>query len=466
MHEPIAVPVTPGLRSFDDPDEPLWYHRPERGGFVSFLTLDGRRKGRQTSVHLHELPETLRAIRARDEPNVYVSQNEFFARNRRAVNCARMTSSFLDLDTYRVPRLAGLPLASVLEQLEEELHRRNLPQPSLIVHSGRGLQPKWVLTEPIPRAAWPRWHAVQAGLLRALGDFGADSRAIDVSRVLRLVGSRSSRTNTRAEVVWQARVPTLGATRVGHRVLYDFESLAETVLPLGREQLAQLAAQRIAKCEAADAGKQAPRTLLRTGAKALSAQQLAWDRLEDLRRLASLRGWDDGAPPGNRNAFVFLAACFLAQTGFRQSLRTEVSELAMQFAPTWSAREVHDATDTALARVKAAERGETVVWDGKAVDPRYRFTNAWLLEFLSIEACEESQLQTIIGRDEARRRDRQRKARQRELAGMCSRQAYLDGADARRLAARRLKSEGLSLKRIAEQLGISKSSASRYCADL
>jgi len=63
---------------------------------------------------------------------------------------------------------------------------------------------------------------------------------------------------------------------------------------------------------------------------------------------------------------------------------SEVTELAREFAPTWTAQEVKSCVSSVLARAGAAARGEMVEFKGKKVDRRYRYKTATLIELLRI----------------------------------------------------------------------------------
>ena len=194
--------------------------------------------------------------------------------------------------------------------------------------------------------------------------------------------------------------------------------------------------------------------------------RLAWDRLSDLRRLPALRGWQDGAPPGQRNTFVFVGACLLATARLARDFRLEVRELAREFAPSWSAAEVTACVSSVLNRAEAAHRGEKVEFRGEDVDPRYRFSNARLVDLFCISETEQEGMKTIIGRPEGRRRDRARKDEERRASGSLTRAEYLRRAQAVGGQARELKGQGLSLSQIAKTMGISKASAGRHCSQV
>jgi DNA-binding NarL/FixJ family response regulator len=82
--------------------------------------------------------------------------------------------------------------------------------------------------------------------------------------------------------------------------------------------------------------------------------------------------------------------------------------------------------------------------------------NQSIIELLEITDEEEREMKTIVSGDERRSRDRQRKNPQ------MSRQEYEAKAAHRRSEARRLASEGLRVKEIAEALGLSTHTVRSY----
>ena len=58
------------------------------------------------------------------------------------------------------------------------------------------------LVFPLPRAAAGRAVAVNKALVRRFAAFGADPAAVDVSRILRVVGTTNSKSGERTEILW------------------------------------------------------------------------------------------------------------------------------------------------------------------------------------------------------------------------------------------------------------------------
>ena len=234
------------------------------------------------------------------------------------------------------------------------------------------------------------------------------------------------------------------------------EQLAE-LLPFTRDELAQAKADRAERIEKA-AERRAHLTLIRGGhygLRRLSDQQLAWDRVEDIRTIARIRGWSDGNPAGHRDEFVFWCTNFMALAGVDPGrLHLEASALAREFAPTWSTREAQACVGTVVRKAKEAMQGQRVQFQGQDYSPIYTPRNLTLLDQFQVTANEERQLKTIISKDEKRRRDRERDTERRRAAGAMERGTWLGQAEERRSAILRMAQEGRKQTEIAAELGI------------
>ena len=131
-------------------------------------------------------PEHRVHLAANGDLNVYQSQNGF---KRRRVNAdvTAITSSYIDLDFYKLPSLAGLSVEDILDRVLDA--HPWLPAPTFIVSSGRGGYFSWLYPQPLDRELLPKWEAVENVLVELLAPFGADSQARDAARVLRVIGS-------------------------------------------------------------------------------------------------------------------------------------------------------------------------------------------------------------------------------------------------------------------------------------
>ncbi|WAH66897.1 replication protein [Xanthomonas hortorum] len=433
------------LALFGSDDEARTYHDTTRTGFFSLL-VDVRGEKRQDSYRLTAMPAVLSMV----DPtrDTWLTQAEFMRPNRRVVNLARIGLLFADLDTYRQPWAAGRTPEALAAAVLFYCAQEGIPAPSLLVYSGRGIQAKWLLDGTIPRQALPRWNACQRYLVDRLAGLGADPQAKDASRVLRLVDT----VNTKSGNV--CRVVHVEAGQDGEPIRYSFEYLAEMLLPVARWTVEQ---------QRRDRAERRQLKLLPGGKsdnlRGFSGRQLAWDRLEDLRKLAELRG---GVSEGERMQHLFWRLNFLLLSGATHSsaMYHEAAALAGELDPAWSYRSKE--LMTLYSKAKAYEAGEKVTLGGKEFAPLYTPKNDTLLNLFQITQDEQRQLRTIIGRDMALERDRKRHEARRRAAGATDRETFLEAAEGRRAQAQALRAEGLSIRAIAARMGASVGAVAGY----
>jgi hypothetical protein len=327
-------------------EEVAMYHRPDRYGFFAILasTKDNQRL-KQRMYMMPEMAEVLECINnTRDS---YISQAEFSKRNRRKVNIARLPNNFLDLDYYKTENWASFKPEEMVNVILLHCVDNGIPVPTLIIFTGRGLQLKWILSSAIPRQALPRWEAIQKALYTAFQPFGADPKALDASRVLRLVDTLNTRSGQRVRVVYNSAT------------YWNFEDLCHELFKYTRDEVRAYQEKRAIKAK--ERNTQADKMRGKEGLLKSSPQTLNWDRLGDLRMLAAIRNEQLGIKDGMQDWFLFLATCFAAWSIGFDGLYAEIEELAKEFCPHWTPAEAHSVTSTAYEKARASCRRETVL---------------------------------------------------------------------------------------------------------
>ncbi|WP_183361146.1 sigma-70 region 4 domain-containing protein [Geomonas limicola] len=427
--------------------EPNRYHSTDRKGFFAIWQQLGGKKSRQRSYRLNQLNVALEMVAGIQD--TFISQNEFFRPNRRKESLARICVTFLDLDTYDTDycgynhyQMVGLLLAHC-----EDLH---VPPPSVIMSSGRGYYMKWYYDEPVSSKALPRWIAVQKNLLKKFKPFGADPRPNEPSRVLRIEGSVNSKSGKPCEILWRGSD------------CYDFDTLCDEVLPFSRDEVAKRKVEASPKQSKKAPGPRFINKCQNPNLLVFSSEQLHWDRLHDLRALARMRG---GVPVGQRDEYLFLAACFAAHCYDAHELPGELRYLAEEFAPGMSAAEVEGFMSSVVSRWEAAMKGQMVMFRGKLIDPRYTFGNAELVVRLGLTPAEMKEMKTIISAEEAATRHADRQRQRRAADGAISRAKYLAEAVDARSTALLMKEIGYSVEEISSATNRSVSSVQKYLAE-
>ena len=361
--------------------EPGEYLDRQGPGYFSLLSKPGG-SARQQSYELKLLPRVVECVDP--EVDTWITQATFNTPNRRAVNLQSVGLLFADLDTYQNPNLVSRTPEEQAGMLVCFCAGEDIPAPSIVLFSGRGLQAKWLLTSALGPGSLFEWNGAQMALVSILEPFCADKAARDVSRVLRLDRTVNTKSGEKTRVVYIHGTENCPAR-------YDFQELREELTA----RFPTIQPER-------------PQTQKSRGIsnlpREMSLQRLNWFRLYDIRDLWRLRG---GVPEGRRELTLFWELNFLlrAEPGRASDLWKEAESLAAQIDPEWFRKEVQRATLSTLYRkAQEARAGVTVEYAGRAYPPLYTPKNPTLIDLFNITPDEERGLRTIISRTERNRR--------------------------------------------------------------
>jgi len=348
----------------------------------------------------------------------YISQNRFFLPCRRIAYLVQADALFTDLDYYATELRDRNP-RYIFEHALMLLDEANIPPPTLATATGRGVALVWLHT-PIPRRALPRWKACQRTIYEILRAIGADRNALDAARVLRLVGTRNSRSGTLVETI----------SGVGD--IWDFDTLATEILPLNRDEIREKRRKR----------EEVRGRILKPPA-GFSVATLWASRLDDFEKLVFHRFGALRIPSGNRDLLMLLygvGMSYLVESP--QQLRHELVMFASDVCG-WAEHETKSRLSTVLSRAEAAARGVPVEYLGGLRDPRYRYKDATLVEMLGVTEKEMRalDLRHLVTDEIKRERDRERKVAKLRAAGAVPRGVYLAKSLAR---AKPWEQEGIS----------------------
>lgn len=446
------------LSLFSGLEEAGLYHESDSRSFLAICSQDKTGKFHQWCVKPEGLAHYLDFLEPGDRMNVWLSMGEFSRPNRRIVNLSRMGVCFLDLDTYKSPA-KNWPRHQVIAKIHDICRDGGIPSPSLIVFSGQGYQIKWLLSSYLPRAALVRWNIVQERLFELFKPLGADASAKDASRLLRLVGSTNLKSGRRVEIVG------FHGKSLDTATAFDFELLAKVLMPVGRGNVKSKAQTSLA------APEQRPELKLiacddndSAFSKRISTRTLAWDRAEDLRALAQMRG---GIGVGMRNTYMLILACQLALSRVIKGSNFKAEARALQLEisndPKWLKDK--DLLKSLHARVVAHYKGVKVEFNGRLKTPIYTYRTASIIKLLDITRDEQKQLKTLICAEEATERNTARERTKRRTAGVVERAEYMEQrkltATQRREKILAMHAQGLKPMQIMAELNISRAVVTR-----
>jgi hypothetical protein len=363
-----------------------WFHHHEADGYITLAKKT--EKGFQ-QYHVKPKKLALKLSKWLGE-DVYFSQNTFYKPQRQIELIRQLRSLYVDLDCY----LLNYDPKWIIGKLELEFFNQSIPEPSLIIFSGRGVVLVWLI-DPVPYQALPLWQAVQNHFVKQLKGMGGDTRATDAARVFRIDGSINSKNGEPVHVQYR------------HDYRYVLRDIQKEYLPDIQP-------------------KKKTRGRRKTIERLYNTYSLHHARLLDLVKLVNLRNYD---LKGYRETILFLyrywQCCYVAdlEEALRQTLIFN-----SQFAEPLSEKEVFRATKSAEKAWKAKNNTEAnaVAKEKGYPGAGYNLKNAKIIQWLDITEKEQMQLQTLIGRNEKRTRNTKAKREQRRKEGMQPREEYLN----------------------------------------
>ena len=263
--------------------------------------------------------------------------------------------------------------------------------PTSIISSGRGLYGIWAFDKIIPGSASAKIEAINKELARKFSAFGSDPRAVDSTRLLRIPGTINSKSNATVDIIFNSGTA------------YDFNALADEILPYTRAEIAEARHRREA------ARKSFDRSCLPS--TAVRFDRISWSCavLDDMQSLVEKR-WAGTVPDGQRDIWIFIAAVHLAWRCSPDEIFSETAEIAMAWgiSPSWIEKGKY--LCSLIDRANRALAGEKISWDGQNRDVRYRFSGHTLIDWLKIESHEMANLTCLIDKNERNRRKRNKRA--------------------------------------------------------
>lgn len=310
-----------------------------------------------------------------DKYNMYISQNTFYKPQRRIENIKELRALFIDLDLYKL----NMTKEQVIYWLKEEYFNKKIPIANMIIDSGRGLYLIWTI-ESVPGQALPLWKAIEEYFYNQLKSLGADRKALDATRILRVPTTINSKSNTSVQII-------------------EKEEYIYTLREIQNEYLPELKPQPKKK------GR--PKKVY----SIYRDRSLYQARILDLAKICELREYN---LKGHRELVLFLYRYYLCYfTEDTEKALNDTIELNSEFIHPLGEREVKRAT-------KSAEN----VFLSK--DKQYKYKNDTLIELLDISEEEQKHLLTIISKKEYRcrhnKREKERYAENKEQV----RQRYID----------------------------------------
>ena len=340
--------------------------------------------------------------------DVYISQNTFNNRSRKLIHLKELKALYIDIDCYKM----NLSKEAVKYFMENDLYGQ-IPVPNMLIDSGRGLY-YIIFLENTMAEELPKWQLVEKYLYEKLKDLGADNKALDATRVLRVTGTVNSKNNSIVKVIDT------------YDYQYTLDEIIENYIPEIVEDRKE---------------KQKPKGVRKKGRKKkfvslFTLYKLYYTRFKDIKKLVEIRNYE---MTGYREVTLFLLRYFMnVYHGDDDLVMEEILEINNSFTEPLEKDEVFKATLSGATR---------------ATENVYKYSNDKLIKLLDITPLEQKQMATIISKSEKYyRNNKNRREQRRNKEGLTKREADKLKNEERILELKRKK---YTLKQISEKLNLS-----------
>lgn len=340
--------------------------------------------------------------------DVYISQNTFNNKSRRLIHLKELKALYIDIDCYKM----NLSKEAVKYFMENDLYGQ-IPVPNMLIDSGRGLY-YIIFLENTMAEELPKWQLVEKYLYEKLKDLGADNKALDATRVLRVTGTVNSKNNSIVKVIDT------------YDYQYTLDEIIENYIPEVNEDRKE---------------KQKPKGVRKKGRKKkfvslFNLYNLYYTRFMDIKKLVEIRNYE---MTGYREITLFLIRYFLnVYHGDDDLVMEEVLEINNSFTEPLEKDEVFKATLSGATR---------------ATENVYKYSNDKLIKLLDITPLEQKEMATIISKSEKYyRNNKNRREQRRNEEGLTNKEAERIKNEKDILELKRKK---YTLKQISKELNLS-----------
>lgn len=399
-------------------------------GYIQLIRFEENRSLKIYSTEINGLRDIVEELEG--EKDTFITPNTMYKPFRSVENIRQFRSLYMDLDSIEGDK------HYITYKIFELAEKEEIPKPTMISDSGRGLHVYWRIKNA-PYGALNTWQELQDMLYYKLKKYGADRKATDGARVLRLPNTINSKNNAICRVLY-----------IDDEIEYTMYDLREKYLSYNHKKI--IAAKK-------ENNKVITNSFF-------NSYSLHIARAEDLITLCELRKYN---VIGCRNMILH---CFTYWKGIYirdlEELENQVKELNNNFREPLKESEVRaiircvpKAIEKFIAYEQGIRTGEKKrVTKGMRDKEGYWYKNETLIERLDITEEEQSKLKTIIGtRVKYDRNNKKRNIARRNEEGLTPKQAELK---ALRVKIANLKGEKFSNTIIANMLNIPKKSLERH----
>ena len=352
----------------------------------------------------------------KNKKDIYYTPNTFNSPIRREREYLwQLHRFYIDIDhkTGTEP-IDQFEVVGAVEQLVEE---KKIPQPTEYINSGRGIHIYWDINN-CHIMLLDLWEKIENYLFntikeleRSIKNISVDSRVKDPTRLLRLPNTINSKSNSKCYSMLK-----------NEGNIYNIFDLKKAYIKVNKQYKKN----------------KSKITYLPTK----NLYTLNMSRIEDFKHIVSLR---NGDIKGYRNTLIMLYSYHyrLVNEVTVEELIKVTKEFNKSFREPYKAKELISVCRSVNRTVKHFQEDN---------NKGYKFTNKYIINALDLEEQEQGQLLTIIStRVKYDRKNKKRNEARRNEEGLTPKQAELKELNSKVVE---LKEQGLSLRKIAEELNI------------
>jgi hypothetical protein len=385
-------------------------HKANADGFITMFRKYSNGATKQYSYKFEDLMDNLEEWTGIDS---YFTQNTMWIPRRGNLYVRQLRALYVDIDFYTTKYTKQ----QVLKAVSRKIDNKEIPNPNLIIHSGRGIVLIFQIHDA-PKQFLPTWATLERYFTEQFKKYGADAKCTDAARVFRMAGTINSKNG---ETVYIEKI---------HTVKSHLNDLVKEFLPdLDTNPFKKKSTQKIEKSQ--KEGKKNRGLATSKIQNFFNLYKLYYTRLEDLDKLLKLRNYE---VVGHREFILFLHrywSCFyLKNTDLALEATKRLNE---QFAEPLFEDEVVKATQSAEnvylsiddeKKQQDAKEGRTFKKTKYKYGYGYKYSNERLIEELKITEEEQRQLKTIISPKIKQERNTESKREKRREEGVKPREEY------------------------------------------
>lgn len=372
-------------------------------GYLQVMNIGNDKSININNVSDKSIENVVNKVLARNNKDAYISINTTYIPWREVKNIRQFRALYIDLDLKDYPKVQAVYDVYILAD------QGKIPLPTMVIDSGRGIHLYWRI-ENAPFQAMYTWQELEDYLYYNLKHLGADIKATDAVRLLRIPSSINTKNNSLCKILI-----------LDNNIEYSMYDLRE--LYLKKKYKPKIKTNKLKKAKSVNTESKVINNVF------FNSYNLHIQRAQDLLTLVKIRNYD---VVGYRNMIIH---CFAYWRGIilrnDEILINEVKELNNSFLEPLKESEIKAICKCILKKVEqfiAYENDlrlgiKSKITKNMSENGGYWYKNSTLIERLNISEEEQKHLKTIIGtREKYDRNNIRRKVSRRNEEGLTKRE--------------------------------------------